>query len=123
MTARPTPRPLLQFSLLSLLIVMAMVAIALSAYRLWGPIAAVHYCLLLFTVGPWFAYLVSECLPVRAPQLRAAAANMILLALFIVTMRVAEETLRGPVAILVALGALILWIPQYLIFIVWRMGD
>ena len=48
---------------------------------------------------------------------------MILLALFIVTMRVAEETLRGPVAILVALGALILWIPQYLIFIVWRMGD
>ena len=123
MTAHPARRPLLQFSLFSLLVVMAMVAIALSAYRLWGSIAAVHYCLLLFTVGPWFAYLVAECLPIRAPQLRAAAANMILLALFIVTLRVAEATLRGPVAILLALGVLILWIPQYMIFIVWRMGD
>ena len=123
MSAPQAPRSLWQFSLFSLLLVMAMIAIALSAYRLWGSIAAVHYCLLLFAVGPWFAYLASECLPIRAPQLRAAAANMLLLALFIVTVRVAEATLRGPVALLVGLGALVLWIPQYMIFFVWRMGD
>lgn len=123
MNAQRGRRPLLQFSVFSLLIVMAMVAIALSAYRLWGPLAAVHYCLLLFAVGPWFAFLASECLPIRAPQLRAAAGHMLLLALFIVTVRMAESTLRGPVAILVGIGALALWIPQYMIFFVWRMGD
>jgi hypothetical protein len=123
MTSQTRQRPVVQFSLQSLLVLMAMVAIALGFYRLAGPQALVHYCLLLFLVGPWFAYLASECLPIRAPQLRTAAANMMLLALFIITLKVAEATLQGPVAILVALTALLLWTPQYMIFFVWRMGD
>ena len=57
--------------------VTAMVAIALAFYRLVGFMAVVHYCFLIFAVGPWFAYLASECLPLRAPQLRTAMANML----------------------------------------------
>ena len=68
----------------------APVAIALAFYRLVGFMAVVHYCLLIFAVGPWFAYLASECLPIRAVQLRAAAANMLLLVLFIATLKLAE---------------------------------
>jgi hypothetical protein len=116
-------RPLVQFSLSSLLLVTAMVAIALAFYRLVGHMAVVHYCLMIFAVGPWFAWLASECLPVRAVQLRTAAANLLLLALFIATLKLAEATLHGPVVILVGLAALVLWTPQYMIFFVWRMGD
>jgi hypothetical protein len=116
-------RPLVQFSLSSLLLVTAMVAIALAFYRLVGHMAVVHYCLLIFAVGPWAAYLASECLPLRAVQLRTAAANLMLLVLFIATLKLAEATLQGPVVVLVALAALLLWTPQYMIFFVWRMGD
>jgi hypothetical protein len=116
-------RPLIQFSLQSLLLVTAMVAIALAFYRLVGHMAVVHYCLMIFAVGPWFAYLASECLPVKAVQLRTAAANLLLLVLFIATLKVAEATLPGPVIVIVALAALLLWTPQYMIFFVWRMGD
>jgi len=123
MPTRPVVRPLWQFSLQSLLVVTAMVAIALAFYRLVGLMAVVHYCFLIFAVGPWFAYLTAECLPVSAPQLRTAAANMLLLLLFIATLKLAELTLDGPVAILVALAALLLWTPQYMIFFVWRMGE
>jgi hypothetical protein len=113
----------LQFSVQSLMVLTAMVAIALAFYRLVGYMAVVHYCLLIFAVGPWFAYLLSECLPLDAPQLRTAAANMILLALFIVTLKLAEQTIRGPVIMLVLLAAVLLWTPQYMIFFVWRMAD
>ena len=116
-------RPLIQFSLQSLLLVTAMVAIALAFYRLVGHMAVVHYCLMIFAVGPWFAYLASECLPIKAVQLRTAAANLLLLVLFIATLKVAEATLPGPVIVIVALAALLLWTPQYMIFFVWRMGD
>lgn len=122
--APPAARPLWQFSLQSLLLLTAMVAIALGIYRLIGPMAAVHYCFLIFAVGPWFAYLAAECLPFHSPQLRTAAANMLLLVLFIATLKLAEVTEHdGPVAIVVALAALLLWTPQYMIFFVWRMGE
>src|SRR5262245_44576140 len=123
MTASAATRPLLQFSLQSLLVVTAMVAITLGFYRLVGYKAAVHYCLLVFAVGPWFAYLFSECLPVRATQLRTAAANLMLLLLFIATLKLAEFVLSGPVVILVALAALLLWTPQYMYFFVWRTDE
>src|SRR5438132_7333689 len=116
-------RPLLQFSLQTLLIATAMVAIALGFYRLMGFMAVVHYCFLIFAVGPWFAYLASECLPLGAPQLRTAAANMILLGLFVATLKLAEATQPGPIVIVVALAALVLWTPQYMIFFVWRMAE
>src|SRR5207302_7027169 len=112
MSSPSVPRPLLQFSLQSLLVLTAMVAIGLGFYRLVGFMAVVHYCFLIFAVGPWFAYLASECLPLRAPQLRAAAANMLLLILFIATLKLAEVALRGPVVVVVALAAVLLWTPQ-----------
>ncbi len=121
-THSPT-RPLLQFSLQSLLVMTAMVAIGLAFYRLAGPLALVHYCFLIFAVGPWFAFLASECLPIAAQQLRTAAANMLLLVLFITTLKLAEANLPGPIAIVVAVAAVVLWTPQYMMFFVWRMGD
>src|SRR3954468_11524722 len=123
MSSNSASRPLLQFSLQSLLVLTAMVGIGLGFYRLVGFMAVVHYCFLVFAVGPWFAFLVSECLPLRAPQLRTAAANILLLVLFVATLKLAEAALRGPVVIVVALAALLLWTPQYMIFFVWRMGE
>jgi hypothetical protein len=117
------PRPLVQFSLQGLLVVMAMIAIGLGFYRLVGTRALVHYSLLLFAVGPWFAWLVSECLPIRVPQLRTAAANMVLLLLFIVVLKLLEANMEGPVVVGVALAALLLWTPQYMLFFVWRVGE
>lgn len=124
MNADASSRPVLQFSLQSLLLITAMACIGLAFYRLGlGSQIVIHYCFLIFAVGPWFAYLASECLPLRAPQLRTAMANMILLALFIATLKLAEAHLPGPVAIVVAVAAVVLWTPQYMIFFVWRMGD
>jgi hypothetical protein len=123
MSSPTTPRPLFQYSLQGLLVVTAMVAIGLGFYRMFGFRAVAHYCFLIFAVGPWFAYLASECLPIQAHQLRTATANMLLLALFVITLKLAEATEGGPVVIVVALAAVVLWTPQYMIFFVWRMGD
>ncbi len=119
-----------QFSLQTLLIVTAVIAagtaaaVAIHRGQLQlTPIIFVHYCFLLFAVGPWFAYLLAECLPIAAAPLRTAVANMILLALFVATLKLAEATLPGPVILVVAVAAFILWTPQYMIFFVWRMGD
>ena len=116
-------RPLLQFSLQGLLVVMAMIAIGLGFYRLVGLKAVVHYCFLVFAVGPWFAWLVSESLPIRTPQFRTGLANLVLLALFIGVLKLAEATLEGPIVILVGLAALLLWTPQYMLFFVWKVGE
>jgi hypothetical protein len=116
-------RPLWQFSLQSLLVVTAMVAIVLAFCRLVGVQALVHYLFLVFAVGPWFAWLVSECLPFRSRQLRVAVANFVLLFLFIAVLKLAELAVQGPVVILVGLAALLLWTPQYMIFFVWRLGE
>jgi len=121
-SARPS-RPLMQFSLQGLLVLTAMIALGLGFYKLVCPRALVNYAFLLFAVGPWFAWLVSECLPIPTPQLRTAAANMVLLLLFIVVRKLAEATLDGPVVIGVGLAALFLWTPQYMLFFVWRVGD
>ena len=132
MPAPSRSRPLLQFSLRGLLVLMTIVAIGLAlmaavqhkqmAWRDLGRLLT-HYCFFLFAVGPWFAYLVSECLPIPAHALRTAIGNMILLALFVVTLKLAEATLPGPIVIVVAVTAAVLWTPQYMIFFVWRMGD
>src|SRR5688572_14684516 len=106
MTASPA-RPVLQFSLQGLLVLTAMIGIVLGFYKLVGPKALVHYSFLVVAVGPWFAWLVSECLPIQTMQLRTAAANMILLALFIAVLKLAEATLEGPVVLFVGLAALL----------------
>src|SRR6476620_12454951 len=124
MSSQNLSRPALQFSLQSLLAVTALVAVVAAIYSGHLSIQVVaHYCFLLFAVGPWFAYLVSECLPIAAQQLSTAAANMILLALFVVTLKLAEATLPGPIVLVVAIAAVILWTPQYMMFFVWRLGE
>jgi hypothetical protein len=124
MPAHSPSRPLLQFSLQGLLFLTALVAVGLAIYS--GHLSAgvlVHYCFLVFAVGPWFAYLASECLPIAAQQLRTAVANMILLGLFVITLKLAEATLPGPIVLVVAVAAAVLWTPQYMMFFVWRMGE
>src|SRR3954447_17270765 len=124
MSSQSSIRPFLQFSLQGLLIIttLAAVLVAIRTGHMDIRVLA-HYCFLIFAVGPWFAHLVGECLPVAAPQLRTAAANMILLALFVVTLKLAEATLPGPIVLVVAVAAVVLWTPQYMIFFVWRMGE
>src|SRR5882724_1299694 len=109
MTSRTHSQPVLQFSLQGLLILTALVAVGLAIY--FGHMSIhvlAHYCFLIFAVGPWFAYLTAECLPLTAPQLRTAVANMILLGLFVVTLKLAEATLPGPIVLVVAVAAVIL---------------
>lgn len=117
------PRPLFQFSLQGLLVLMAIVAIGLGLYRMIGVRALVHYGFLVFAVGPWVAWLASECLPIRMVQVRTAVANLFLLGLFVGVLKLAEATLQGPVVVLVALAAVLLWTPQYMLFFVWRVGE
>jgi hypothetical protein len=123
MHSQSSDRPLLQFSLQGLFVLTLAVAVAGGFCKLLGPMALVHYCFLIFAVGPWVAYLAAECLPIRASQLRTAAANMFLLALFVLTLKLAEATLPGPVILVVAVAAVVLWTPQYMIFFVWRMAE
>src|SRR5262245_52155272 len=132
MSPHSRTRPLLQFSLQGLLVVMTVIAIGLALMAAvyhdkatWRDVGRLltTYCFFIFAVGPWFAYLTAECLPIAAPQLRTALANMILLALFVITLKLAEATLPGPIVIVVAVAALVLWTPQYMIFFIWKMGD
>ena len=102
------------------MVVMALVAVVLGVYRGLGWKCLAYYYLLLFAVGPWFAFLLSECLPIRQVSLRIAAGNMLLLFLFIGALKVSELLLDGQVVLLVGLAALLLWTPQYMIFFVWR---
>jgi len=113
-------RPGLQFSLQTLTVVMAMIAVVLGVYRGMGWKCLAYYYLLLFAVGPWFAFLLSECLPIRSIPLRMAAGNILLLLLFIGALKVSELLIDGQVVLLVGLAALLLWTPQYMIFFVWR---
>ena len=120
MSSSHPSRPGLQFSLQTLMVVMAMIAVALGVYRGVGWKWLAYYYLLLFAVGPWFAFLLSECLPIRSIPLRMAAGNILLLLLFIGALKVSELLIDGQVVLLVGLAALLLWTPQYMIFFVWR---
>jgi hypothetical protein len=124
MSSHSPTRPVLQFSLQGLLFITALIAVGLAIYfgRLSVQVLA-HYCFLVFAVGPWFAHLAAECLPIAAQQLRTAVANMILLGLFVVTLKLAEATLPGPIVLVVAVAAVVLWTPQYMMFFVWRMAE
>jgi len=54
-TTAPSRRRSVQFSLLTLLLVMFVAACLLGLYKRAGTGPFVHYYLLLFAVGPWFA--------------------------------------------------------------------
>jgi hypothetical protein len=119
-TATAAKEPVLQFSLQTLMIVMALVAIVLGVYRGLGWKCLAYYYLLVFAVGPWFAHLVSECMPVRQLAMRVAAGHLLLLLLFIGALKISVLLMDGQVVLLVGLAALLLWTPQYMVFFVWR---
>ena len=89
--------------------------LVLGALRSTGGVALVYYFFMIFAVGPWFARLLGECLPVAQPPIRVAVANLILLIIFIVGIKLAEIWLEGPAAIYTTIAALLLWTPQYMI--------
>jgi len=113
-------RPLLQFSLQGMLVVTAIIAVVLAVYRQsgWRPLA--YYYFLLFMVVPWFAYLFSECLPIRAAPLRLLLGNLLLVGLFLGAVQLAEVFFGAAAILLVGLAGLVLWAPQYMVFFVWR---
>jgi hypothetical protein len=113
-------RPLLQFSLQGLMVVMAMIAVVLAVYRQSGWRPLVYYYFLLYLVGPWFAYLFCECLPIRAKPLRLLVGNLLLIGLFLGAVQLAEIFFEAAAILLVGVGALLLWTPQYLVFFVGR---
>lgn len=119
-TATAAKEPVLQFSLQSLMILMAMIAVVLGVYRGLGWKCLAYYYLLVFAVGPWFAHLLSECLPLRQLYMRVAAGHLLLLLLFIGALKISVLLMDGQVVLLVGLAALLLWTPQYMVFFVWR---
>jgi hypothetical protein len=116
-------RPLLQFSLQSIMVVTILIGLGLGIYRQYGTRAVATYGLLLFAVGPWFAYLVSECLPIRSVAPRRTIAHGLLLALFglgLWSSQVWRGVIDNWLAAWLLPAALILWVPQYLAFFVAR---
>ncbi|HUE70139.1 MAG TPA: hypothetical protein VMP01_04550 [Pirellulaceae bacterium] len=120
MSRRTSSRPLLQFSLQGLMIVMAMIAVVLAVYRQSGWRPLVYYYFMLFLVGPWFAYLFSECLPIQARPVRLFLGNVLLMAMFLGAVQLAEIFFDAAAILLVGVGALVLWSPQYMVFFVWQ---
>ena len=126
MSSGTKPRPLWQFSLQSLVVVTILVGLGLGIYRQYGTRAVATYGLLLFAVGPWFAFLVSECFPIRSLPTRRTLAHGLLLVLFglgLWSSQVWRGVLDNWLAALILPAALVLWVPQYLAFFVARAED
>jgi hypothetical protein len=119
----PSSRPLMQFSLQSLMVLTILLCLGLGIYRQAGMRALATYGLLLFAVGPWFAYLASECLPVRSALARRTFAYGLLLLVFAVGLwssHIWRSVLDNWLAAWLLPMALVLWVPQYLAFFVAR---
>lgn len=108
------------------MVVMILLGLGLGIYRQYGTRAVATYGLLLFAVGPWFAFLVSECLPIRSQAARRTIAHGLLVGLFGVRLW-SSQVWRGVIdnwlAAWILPAALVLWVPQYLAFYVARIGD
>lgn len=119
---RETPPTLVwQFSLHTIFVLTAMVLAALGVYRSpYGPRLLAYYFFLVAAAGPWVAFLVAECFPIRSIRLRTTIGHFTLLFLFIAALKTAESVLEGPAVFYVGLAALLLWAPQYMLFFVWR---
>jgi hypothetical protein len=119
-------RPLMQFSLQSLMVLTILFCLGLGIYRQAGVRALATYGLLLFAVGPWFAYLASECLPVRSVIARRTFAYGLLLGVFALGLwssHVWRSVLDNYLAAWLLPIALVLWVPQYLAFFVLKRDD
>ncbi len=108
------------------MVVTILLSLGLGIYRQNGVRALATYCLLLFAVGPWFAHLASECLPIRSLALRKTVAHGLLLVLFGLGLWSSHNwrpVLDSWLAAWLLPAALVLWVPQYLAFFVARREE
>ena len=113
---QPQGRPAVQYSLQSLMVLTALLGCGLAAWKLSGPRLFQQYFVLLYGCGPWFAYLVGECLPTPIRVVRTAFANALLMALVVVGLSLWRQWFDWHGVVYgTALTALV-WTPQYLAF-------
>lgn len=108
------------------MVLMILVSLGFGLYRNHGVRALAAFGLLLMAVGPWFAYLASECLPVRSSAVRRTIAHFLLLVLFglgLWSSHVWRAALDNRLAIWLMPAALTLWIPQYLAFFLFQRDE
>ena len=108
------------------MVITILLSLGLAIYRQAGVRALATYGLLLFAVGPWFAYLAGECLPIRSAIARRTIAYGLLLLVFAVGLwssHVWREVIASWLAAWLLPAALVLWVPQYLAFFVARRSE
>ena len=119
-------RPLLQFSLQSLMVLLILLSLSLGIYRHNGVKALATYGLLLMSVGPWFAFLAGECLPTPSVALRRTVSHGLLLIIFAIGLwssHIWRPEIDSRWAMWLMPAALSLWIPQYLAFFVFHRDE
>jgi glycerol-3-phosphate acyltransferase PlsY len=118
-------RPVWQFSLQSLMVLLILLSLSLGIYRHNGIKALATYGLLLMAVGPWFAFLAGECLAASV-ALRRTVSHGLLLVIFAVGLwssHVWRPEIDSRLAIWLMPAALSLWVPQYLAFFVFHREE
>ncbi len=113
---RPPRRPQMQFSLQTLLVLTGLLACGLAAWRMSGPQLLSQYFLLIYGAGPWFAYLVGECLPTPVRLIRVVFANGLLIAMFLIGLKMWENWFGWPAVFYATAITGLVWTPQYLAF-------
>lgn len=121
------PRIRFQFSLKSLLLLMAVSCVVFAMLRTGTDTAIqnltrglAHYFLLIFGVGPWFTRLLGECFPFTRTTVRLMISNLLLLLLFVVGLRISEAWFGSKSTLYMCVATLVLWTPQYMIFFLWH---
>jgi len=105
-----------QYSLQTLMVLTGLFACGLAAWKMSGPVLFVQYFILVYGAGPWFAYLVGECLPTPVRVVRIAFANALLLAMFVIGVKVWEESFGWQAVVYATAITGLVWTPQYLAF-------
>lgn len=109
-------RPAVQFSLQTLLVVTGLLACGLAAWKMSGPRLFTQYFVLIYGAGPWFAYLVGECMPTPLRVVRIAFANGLLLAMFVIGLKLFEGWFGWQAMVYAVAITGLVWTPQYLAF-------
>jgi len=102
-----------------MLIVVALLCCGLAAWRFAGTRLLGQYLALVYAVGPWFAYLVAESLPVQQRVLRITLANSLLITMFVAGLKLVESWFGWPAVFYLTAITGLLWTPQYVAFF-WR---
>lgn len=112
-------RPWLQFSFHSMFVLMGLFCCGLAAWRISGMKLLGQYLVLVYSVGPWFAYLFAESLPIQHRFLRLTLANSLLATMFLAGLKLVESLYAWPYVFYLTALTVLLWTPQYVAFF-WR---